>query len=205
VATTTKETALAGAGRFFVGSIVTPAAGASDTLGNNDGGVGAQQGGAAVAYGTASQGTSGSGANPFSPLGSTADGNTSSKGTCTQNSSGAATRITILTISGFQNPASGRTLASLILKIRSAVPTNNATGGNAEIRLEYSLNGGSTWTTIFDIITTGNTRGDTVDAVALSLTQNIPSVQVREIVDNDQNTAGSIVVDFNEAWIEAGW
>lgn len=44
VATTTKETALADDGRFFVGSIRTPASGAADTVGNNDGGSGVQWG-----------------------------------------------------------------------------------------------------------------------------------------------------------------
>jgi hypothetical protein len=43
-ATTTQATALLGAGRFFVGSIVTPKAGAPDTIGSNDSGVGAQGG-----------------------------------------------------------------------------------------------------------------------------------------------------------------
>jgi hypothetical protein len=43
-ATTTKATALNSAGRFFDGSIVTPQAGAPDTVGNNDGGAGAQMG-----------------------------------------------------------------------------------------------------------------------------------------------------------------
>jgi len=43
-ATGTKETALNGAGRFFVGSITTPVAGGVDTVGNDDGGSGAQSG-----------------------------------------------------------------------------------------------------------------------------------------------------------------
>jgi hypothetical protein len=43
-ATITKETALFGAGTFFVGSIITPVPGGLDTFGNNDGGTGAQQG-----------------------------------------------------------------------------------------------------------------------------------------------------------------
>lgn len=42
--TTIKETALEGISRFYVGSIVTPAQGAPDTTGNNDGGSGAQSG-----------------------------------------------------------------------------------------------------------------------------------------------------------------
>jgi hypothetical protein len=43
-ATTIKENGLNNAGRFFVGSILTPADGAADTVGNNDGGAGAQSG-----------------------------------------------------------------------------------------------------------------------------------------------------------------
>lgn len=43
-ATTVKENVLNNAGRFFTGSILTPADGAADTIGNNDGGVGAQFG-----------------------------------------------------------------------------------------------------------------------------------------------------------------
>ena len=43
-ATVTKEEALNGVGRIFLGSILTPAATVADTAGNNDGGVGAQFG-----------------------------------------------------------------------------------------------------------------------------------------------------------------
>ncbi len=43
-ATTTRETAIDATGRFFVGSIKVPASGAADTVGNNDGGSGAQWG-----------------------------------------------------------------------------------------------------------------------------------------------------------------
>jgi hypothetical protein len=39
-ATTTRETAINGTGRFFVGSVTTPVQGAADTIGNNDGGNG---------------------------------------------------------------------------------------------------------------------------------------------------------------------
>ena len=43
-ATTTKETAIVGTSRYFVGSIFTPTSGAPETFGNNDGGSGAQVG-----------------------------------------------------------------------------------------------------------------------------------------------------------------
>ncbi len=43
-AATTKETALDGSSRFFVGSIRTPADGGINSVGNNDGGTGAQEG-----------------------------------------------------------------------------------------------------------------------------------------------------------------
>jgi hypothetical protein len=52
-ATVTKEEALNGVGRIFLGSIWTPADGAADTIGNNDGGAGNQIGGDAPAPGNA--------------------------------------------------------------------------------------------------------------------------------------------------------
>ncbi|MCI0348858.1 MAG: hypothetical protein L0Z53_05475 [Acidobacteriales bacterium] len=57
-ATTVKETALNGSGRFFVGSIITPKDGAADTSGNNDGGAGAQTGEALILYGSGVVGNS---------------------------------------------------------------------------------------------------------------------------------------------------
>lgn len=58
-ATTIKETALNDVGRFFIGSILMPETGAPDTVGNNDGGSGAQfgQSVAHTATATASAGT----------------------------------------------------------------------------------------------------------------------------------------------------
>jgi len=60
-ATTTKENALAGADRFFVGSILTPADGTPDNIGNGDGGSGAQSGRAHVQYPSANAATAGGG------------------------------------------------------------------------------------------------------------------------------------------------
>jgi hypothetical protein len=50
----TKSTAMSGSARFFIGSIVTPAATAPNTVGNNDGGVGAQAGSTSVFLGGSS-------------------------------------------------------------------------------------------------------------------------------------------------------
>jgi hypothetical protein len=180
--TTTKTNAISSGVDFFVGSILTPLATAPDTLGNNDGGVGAQYGGAGNLWATAVTAVSG-----WTNVANAVDQNTTTAATNTSSSP------TILTVSGFNGIAPVYT--SLVLNVRTA-----GTGMVSALwELQYSLNGGSTWTTIF---TKTNTNwGPQVDQVTLSVSQLLSQVQVRlNPVSTSSGTAS-----FYEAWIVASF
>ncbi len=92
--TTNKEQALNAAGQFFLGSIMTPRAGAPDTIGNNDGGSGAQSGqlnillmSASATNGLGGSGILGNGA--VTNLPNSVDGDLTTKGTLTVTGNGA--------------------------------------------------------------------------------------------------------------------
>jgi len=168
-ATTTKTTAINGAGRFFIGSILTPAATAPDTVGNNDGGVGAQAGSTSIFTGSTTT-------EPFSSGGSVTNPNHAIDNNLTDYtavymappSSGTAGQI--FTVGGF--PSTTAPWISLTLYVLSAV-----TADNYSAVLSYSLDGGSTYTNIYSLSLT--TRALTLDAVTLPVNQNLGLVQIK--------------------------
>jgi hypothetical protein len=188
-ATTTKSSAISSGVDFFVGSILTPVSGGANTIGNNDGGTGSQTGiaanllaGVATISANASQWTSFTNIN---------DGNFNSAATCTlsptKNTSG-------VTLSGFSGVSP--TYTSITLNIKTQVSQNNSVTG---VVLQYSLNGGQTFTTVYS---TNTTRALTTDSISLPVTQNIGAVQV--VMQVLQSTGGGILnttVEFYEAWI----
>jgi hypothetical protein len=178
--TTTKTNAISSGVDFFVGSILTPLATAPDTVGNNDGGTGAQSGGQGNIFANAVTGS----------------GWTNLPNAIDQNMTTAATgsgSIGILTVSSFSGIAP--LYVSLVLNVRTA-----GTGMTSALwELQYSLNGGSSWTTIF---TKTNTNwGPQVDQVTLSVSQLISQVQVRL----NPLVASSGTSSFYEAWISASF
>jgi hypothetical protein len=193
-AATTKETALNGAGRFFVGSITTPVASGAATVGNNDGGVGAQGGGTSVfLFGAVAQvntvPTSITISNPTKCF----DGDTSTFANIAKNNL-SSTSDGSLTVSAM-SPSSAP-WQSLTLKVRTGIPSVG-TGISIVITVSYSLDGGATFTTIY---TVGAARAVTVDSVSLPLAQNLAQLRVK--VDLASTTSASIVeVDFYEAWV----
>jgi len=195
-ATTTKTTAINGAGRFFVGSITTPAATAPDTAGNNDGGVGAQYGGTPIFLGGSSVVSGVSGAPTTGNTGNIIDGNLTTF--CqfkTVNTGSSQPQGATYAITGF-SPTS-LPYSSLTLSVRSAIPTNPASGISASC--QYSLDGGSTFTTIWSV-SAGTTRALTTDTVSLPVNQNLGLLVVKFLPNR---TAGQIVaeLDMYEVWI----
>jgi hypothetical protein len=165
-ATTTKEDALNDTGRFFVGSIKTPVAGGADTIGNNDGGTGAQFGSLWTIDPSLRGDDGGSGATPdFQP----ATGNDMDGDSATFRDTG-----TVITTFLAGYPALPFNWKSLKLRIRTQV-TSVGSGGTGFCA--YSLDGGANWTNVYSL--SSGTRALTVDVITLSLNQPLNQVQVR--------------------------
>lgn len=138
-ANTDQAISLDATGRFYVGSILTPVAGGADTTGNNDGGTGAQSGQLYLLSPSlrADDSTDPVTWYPSNDLDS--DGDTS-------------TFVSITTeliswLGGF--PQITSKWKSLKLKVHSAVP-NVIQGGTAFV--DYSLDDGTTWTSIYSVV-----------------------------------------------------
>lgn len=189
--TTTKETALS-SNRLFIGSILTPASGAANTIGNNDGGTGAQIGGFGI---TRPSIVSGNGVTPTAAF----DQNFSTAGTCGDSSVSMTPEIEVW--SGFVNSIYATANISQTLKINSSLTKINGTSANTTGKLEYSLDGGSTWTTIFNLTGT-TTRAVTTDPITLPVTQNLTLVQVRGTGQYTAGTATTVTLHVWEIWIE---
>jgi hypothetical protein len=100
--------------------------------------------------------------------------------------------------SGFDAGPGSRTVVNL--KITSA---GNCVFGQAEgFALDYSVNGGATWTTIYSMGIYGGactSRAQQTDVVSLSAGQNLTQVQVRTRFTSFGNTSHQVY----DAWIEA--
>lgn len=177
-ATTTKENALAGPDRFFVGSILTPADGALDTIGNNDGGSGAQ-----IGHNWAIRPT------VFTDSGSNAVVNPERA-----MDNDEATCADVPNVDGEGNWSVFPSLqiapiTSLTLKIKTEyVPTSGSNLGH----LVYTLNRGTTWTDIFSQYTS---RGLTTDSITLDIKQAVGNVWVRATVIGSGGVAHLYVYD----------
>jgi hypothetical protein len=199
-ASTTKETALSGAGRFFVGSIVTPAAGSIDTIGNNDGGAGAQSGTifrlSASLFSPDNGVTWQSIANTNGIAKAASDGDTTTSGT--MQSDASAGGVSYL-LSGF--PALGNRWSSLILKARSSA-TDAASGTpTPHASIAYSVDGFNTFAAnLWAISGLGATHALATDSLSLPLTTAMGNFGVR------LNVIGPVAgthLELYELWVEA--
>lgn len=148
-ATTTKTTALNGAGRFFVGSITTPISGAIDTIGNNDGGTGAQSGATLNIISTIQTPTLGGGYGNITPI----------SGLSVLSNASATSEQWSGYIPQSQAPPSAITLT-----VTSQVAITGA--GTGQTTLSYSTDSGSTFTTIYNVSTN---RALTTDVINITL------------------------------------
>jgi hypothetical protein len=165
-ATTTKEDALNNTGRFFVGSIKTLVALGVSTIGNNDGGTGAQVGSAWTIDPSLRGDDGGTGATPNfqAATGNDIDGDSS-----TFRDTGTVIAVYLGGFAALQLP-----WKSLKLRVRTQV-TSVGSGGTGFCA--YSLDGGANWTNVYSLST--GTRALTTDDFTLSLNQPINQVQVR--------------------------
>jgi hypothetical protein len=194
-ATTTKETAINGGGRFFVGSIATPAATAAATVGNNDGGVGAQGGGTSVFLFGAGVGNITPPATTIitgSNTGNCFDGDTATAATLNKVVSLTGTADGNIVVSGM-SPSSAP-WQSLTLNVRTGVTIS---GASITALVQYSLDGGATFTNIYS---TSVTRAAAVNSVAIPVKQNLAQLRVK--VDlSTPGSVGSATLSFYEAWV----
>jgi hypothetical protein len=199
-ASTTKETALSGSGKFFVGSIPTPGAGSVNTVGNNDGGSGAQDGDTFIMtpqiYSvTAGQwlpvGLDSTGAHDgFSS--NAVDGDSSSFGNV-QKIGGTGDLIIIF--GGF--PAFTNRWSSLKLNVKSSGSVSNNAGNT--LTVDYSVDGGATYTTIWTIGANA-THAASLDTFSLTLPLPLGNVLVRFTLHTAG--AGSVSANIYEMWLE---
>lgn len=195
-ATTTKETALNGSARFMVGSILTPGASVPVSTGNNDGGVGGQAGQTAIfLFGTATPTASGGTvSNSINAI----DGNLGTFSQLATNNTGAFASLQLALQTASPTSAAW---TSLTLNVLSSVGTQAGSGIHSTIILEYSLDGGVTFTNIYNLVgTTG--RALTTDSVTLPRAQNLSLVVVR--ASNNQTVGGPATVktqNIYEAWV----
>ena len=175
----TKEDAIQD-GRFFAGSIRTPKDGALDTVGNDDGGVGAQFGQAVLLRaGT----TAASGTGFVTNAANAIDGDeTTYAQVASDDLDGPTLDSETLVLSNY--PGSGLAFHSLILDIVSEVTLITAPGSAT---VEYSTNGGASWTAVYTVTATRSKQKDTVTLAAWS---NPGVVQVRMRAISGANGAG---------------
>jgi len=182
---TIKENAIDGQWRFFVGSIRTATAGSSQgTVGNSDGGTGAQSGNNILISPTLLQDDGISTAwQPMGPSGTLiawADGNFSTFAT--------------IAVGGPRNwihagfPPLTQKWNALTLNLLSQVRPNSGDG-----TVSYSLDGGNTWTTIYSFV--GGSRPLQTDTISLSPNQPLNLVQVKFSVNTPP------LWDIYEVWI----
>jgi hypothetical protein len=211
LASTTKETILNSYGQLFVGSIRTPKAANADTIGNDDGGAGAQVGNLFRINPSQYLLASVSGTRVITDPQKAVNGDTSTYAEFTLSDPGGT--------GGFLNivyglpPAITAAWKSLTLFVKSSVPTNTTTNGS-QIHVSYHLDmyalnpnplapsyppGPSDM--IFNI-TNGATRAITTDQISLPLTQNIGHVAVAIIFSFNIDTGHSITCRIYEIWIE---
>lgn len=157
--TFTREVALQGAGRFFVGSIRLPASGASATIGNNDGGSDLQSRTLRIYPATYSATSWNNPANGIDLDDSTYSDATSS------------TSNLVYLASGFMLFTAW--FSTINLRVISQVTAISS----CTVLVEYSLNGGTTWQTLRSI--TGVDANPVLTTQALLTAQDTSKVQVR--------------------------
>jgi hypothetical protein len=202
--TLVKETALNGAGRFFVGSIHTPIAGGNQSIGNNDGGAGAQSG--ALDYYRPTLAIDGAVffANPANVW--DVDATTFAEGNAHWDTSTTTTAVE----TWYAFPAMNVGLAvSVVLRVISSV-RNVIVGSptalpNPAAKVEWSVDAGATWSTLWQDGT--GTRAKQMDSVTLSSRVNLARLRVRAwaiggAIGGTGGSSDDLYVDVYEIFVE---
>ena len=185
-ATTTKESALNGNGRLFVGSIRTPAAGGVDTQGNADGGVGAQAG--TIEWLRPRSDLSSGCTNPAYAYDADDD---------TYAQIYTASTYVYIQVQDFTAPVRGRATGSITLKILNQVIKTGT--GTIMAVCGYSLDAGATWVTVYNV---DASRALQTDEVVLPLNQNYSKLWVYLGAQVSSGTA-TVTSRLHEVWLEA--
>jgi hypothetical protein len=172
-AATTKETAINGAGRFFVGSILTPADGGADTVGQNDGGVGAQSG-SHIARKPVTESTLGNVTN----TGFGKDSDWATKVSVREPAAGngdITSKDVYAILSGFGSPEDfGRFYKNMrvVVKANGFVQNETVATGSSVLRVATSVNGGVSYTDFRSVSAAGGSASATLalqtDSIALA-------------------------------------
>lgn len=193
VAEATKEDALNGTGRFFIGSIRTPKDGGIDTVGNNDGGTGAQfdfRGGIGTPKDNA---LGGGGAAAFTNPNNAQDGDLATFAFGIDDDAANQPKGHVwrsIQQIGWLGPA------TVTLKVRSEVIKTGA--GVVLGRARYSINGGTTFTTLFSTAVSRALQTDSVDLSGASLS----NIQVDALADWLTGASTSVEVRIHDIWVE---
>jgi hypothetical protein len=197
-ATVTKEEALNGAGRIFLGSIRTPADGAPDTIGNNDGGVGAQSGLSHRAYfpdyATA---VTGNGAVSNPELAVDLIMETAASLSLTGNSGANSASIRTKGLAAALEPSATGRKVWVIFEI----PTNTLNGSGNVWSLYYSETGDSGYI-LWDSGGAGVTKARTTYSMDIPQWK-LADVRVRlDVMAGASQTTGTITAKLYESWVE---
>lgn len=198
LSSTTKEDSLADLGYFFDGSIMTPANGAPDTIGNNDGGSGAQNGSVLVLTPLfVSEETGHTITSPNSAI----DGSLSTFASVSLSGVSGAVDRSIITAT-FRSPT--RAAKSYKLKVKSAVTSSLNGGGSttrASVIASWNLVDGTAGSqTLFSTSTSRSVATDEydlpsdIDLGTLGISFNI------HVIPSD--TSGTIEIDAYDAAVE---
>jgi hypothetical protein len=221
MATKTKQVAIQAAGRFFVGSIVTPAAGGSATVGNGDGGSGSQtETVSRTPIGTAVTPTA-SGSASVSNAGNVIDGDETTFAQLSVNGTGSGSTAEIqIAAPNFTVQSPG----SVVFKVIFSVPTNTLNGSlltNSGIITIIPGGGSPSQVLLFGTVADGGTRIPTALQSIASIVplagglymliyvppagQNLNAFTYSmaiALLTNSSNTSGTLTVNIYEAWWE---
>jgi hypothetical protein len=196
-ATTIKEIAIALADRFYVGSITTPVAGQPDTIGNGDGGGGAQSGQKTTLYflkaTTVTLAGPGTVTNPLHQL----DGYPTTFTKYAISGSPAGTIIEVLDSA----PGVKRPYLAATLYLDRALPINNNASGTTYQALLFTQPGGNGSFTVIETIVAGTFPRQLI-GIALPLGLNLSQLSVEFLVQ----TIGSpfvVELDVYNVYVEA--
>lgn len=191
---TTRGDALDAVGRFFVGSIVIPMASSGNTnVGFNDGGFGAAQLANTVIYTDA---VTASSTGSVTGVGNEKDGSFADAVVFVAQS---GTALSSIRFENYTLPYPLGLPNSLVLNVNyGAVKSGGA--GVVGWLIQYSINGGSSFTTID---TNTGSQGQTTGTVSLSASQDLSQVQI--FAEATWTSGGTTVMTFSvyEAWIVA--
>ena len=183
LSSTTKSTVMTDSGNIFVGSIFTAVSGGATTVGNNDGGSAASQGGLVNISHPST--TSNSGTNAFSNPGNCIDGNP----TTFAQSTGAGGFVVA---SGFAGVLTGAAPSGIVVNVLwKGIGT-----GSPVFQINTSINGGASFTNKVNRVAN---FAQTTDTVSLGVNVNPALIQVQ--IEYGSASTGSNNIDCYEIYL----